>query len=157
MTAQLAPDETTDATTAAAPGAPPTAAPADEARAPRAAAWLRSAGRAALAVGGALVIFGVFMAAKGVSPLTAYSEMFGSVLSSPKNIGEIFIRAAPIMLAALAVTVPARAGLINVGGEGQLVIGGVAAAGVSLGLTDRVSGTVVLILMFVAARRYLGW
>ena len=37
---------------------------------------------------------------------------------------------APIILAALAVTVPARAGLINVGGEGQLVIGGVAAAGV---------------------------
>ena len=38
------------------------------------------------------------------------------------------------MLAGLAVAIPARAGLINVGGEGQLIIGGVAAAGVALAM-----------------------
>ena len=42
------------------------------------------------------------------------------------------MRSTPIILAALAVTVPARAGLINVGGEGQLIIGGIGAMGVSL-------------------------
>ena len=46
------------------------------------------------------------------------------------------IRTAPLLLAALAVAVPARAGLVNVGGEGQLVIGAVGAAGVALDRPD---------------------
>src|SRR5690606_25974840 len=62
----------------------------------------------------------------------------------------ILIKASPILLAALAVTVPARAGLVNVGGEGQLVIGGVAAAGVSLALDGNL-GAGGIVLMIVAA------
>ena len=44
------------------------------------------------------------------------------------------LRAVPIALAALAVAVPARAGLVNVGGEGQLIIGAVAATGVGVSI-----------------------
>jgi simple sugar transport system permease protein len=114
-------------------------------------AWLVGAGRALLAVLGALVVFAVFMMIKGANPLDAYRDMFVSTFSNPKQIGEIFIRGTPIILAALAVTVPARAGLINVGGEGQLFIGGVAAAGVSLGLGTSVPPALVFVVMFLAA------
>ena len=80
---------------------------------------------------GALVVFGGRSCAiKGVNPVTAYGDMFtidvhGRRLARrhPRSAG------APIVLAALAVAVPARAGLVNVGGEGQLIIGGVGAAG----------------------------
>lgn len=116
--------------------------------------WMRAArvtGRTLLAILGALVVFGIVMASKGVNPLTAYREMITSTFSSPKAIGEIFIRGAPVILAALAVTVPARAGLINVGGEGQLMIGGVAAAGVSLAFGTGVSPGLAMVLMIVAA------
>lgn len=112
---------------------------------------LRATGRWVLAIGGALVIFGAFMSIKGVNPITAYSEMFRSTFVSPDSIGEIFIKMAPILLAALAVTVPAKAGLINVGGEGQLVIGGVAAAGVMIAMGEGANGTVLMISMFLAA------
>ncbi|MBI2705903.1 MAG: ABC transporter permease [Actinobacteria bacterium] len=116
--------------------------------------WLRAlrvTGRTIAAILGALAIFGVVMAMKGANPLNAFAEMITTTFSSPKAVGEIFIRGAPIILAALAVTVPARAGLINVGGEGQLVIGGVAAAGVSLALGTGASPGLAMALMIMAA------
>lgn len=82
-----------------------------------------------VAIVGAMVVFGVVIWSKGVSPIEAYSEMFQSLTRS-RSIYEVLIKATPIILAALAVAVPARAGLTNVGGEGQLVLGGIAAAGV---------------------------
>ncbi|MEZ5143278.1 MAG: ABC transporter permease [Acidimicrobiales bacterium] len=112
--------------------------------------WARTTGRVVVAVVGALALFGLITALKGVNPFTAYADMFGSTFSSPSKIGEIFVRGTPIILAALAVAIPARAGLVNVGGEGQLVIGGVAAAGVALALPD-LPGSVLLVLMIVAA------
>src|SRR6478735_6312526 len=134
--------------TPAAPEAPE--APAEPSGPRRSDRMLRATGRWVVAIGGALVIFGAFMSIKGVNPITAYSEMFRSTFASPDSIGEIFIKMAPILLAALAVTVPAKAGLINVGGEGQLVIGGVA-AGVMLAMGDGANGTVMMISMFLAA------
>ena len=104
-----------------------------------------------VAIGGALVIFGAFMSVKGVNPFTAYANIWSSTFTSTDSFGEILIKASPILLAALAVTVPARAGLVNVGGEGQLVIGGVAAAGVSLALGDGANGGVGIVLMILAA------
>lgn len=110
----------------------------------------RSTGRFALAILGALALFGVFMWAKGVNPLSAYQKMFQSTFTSWKDWGEILIRSAPVILAALAVCVPARAGLVNVGGEGQLVVGGVAAAGVAL-VAGGLPGWAALVLMALAA------
>jgi simple sugar transport system permease protein len=107
-------------------------------------------GRWVLALGGALGIFAIFMWSKGVSPIDAYRAMWESTFTSTDSIGEVLIKACPIVLAALAVAVPARAGLVNVGGEGQLVVGGVAAAGVSLALDGSLPGTVTLVLALVA-------
>ena len=70
----------------------------------------RSTGRFVLAILGALALFGVFMWAKGVNPFGAYQKMFSSTFTSWKDWGEILIRSAPVILAALAVCVPARAG-----------------------------------------------
>jgi simple sugar transport system permease protein len=114
-------------------------------------ARLRSTARFVAAVVGAVAIFAVFMVIKGVNPLTAYRDMVTSTFSGTAGFGDILIKACPLILAGLAVAVPARAGLINVGGEGQLIIGGVAAMGVSLALGGRLDGTVSLLLMAVAA------
>lgn len=112
---------------------------------------LAALGRWVVAIVGALVIFGAFMAMKGANPVTAYADMFRSTFGDSTSIGEILIRSAPIILTALAVTVPARAGLVNVGGEGQLLVGAIAAAGVSLAIGDALPGGVVLILMPIGA------
>jgi ABC-type uncharacterized transport system permease subunit len=108
-------------------------------------------GRFALALCVAAVVFSLFMLVKGVNPITAYVEMITSTFQSPQQIGEIFIRATPIMLAGLAVAIPARAGLINVGGEGQLIVGGVAAAGVALNTPGMSAGAVIVLMILAAA------
>jgi general nucleoside transport system permease protein len=104
-----------------------------------------------LAFIGALVFFAVLMLLKGVNPIVAYTDMIVSTLGDPSQIAGILVRATPIMLGALAVTIPARAGLINVGGEGQLIIGGVSAMGMSLLLDGRANGPLSLLLMALAA------
>jgi simple sugar transport system permease protein len=101
-------------------------------------------------IGAAVVAFGLIMAVKGVNPLTAYSDMLSS-LTQPEAFGQILVKATPLILAALAVAIPARAGMVNVGGEGQLIIGGVASAGVVLWLADSLAAPVVMVLMIVAA------
>ena len=60
------------------------------------------------------------------------------------------LRATPFVFTGLAVAVPARAGLVNIGGEGQFVIGMVAAAGVALHLGDQLPASVLLPLLALA-------
>ena len=103
-----------------------------------------------VALGGALVIFGAVIGMRGVNPLAAYQEMLSTLLSV-NSVSDILIKATPIILAALAVAVPARAGLTNVGGEGQLVLGGVAAAGAVNVLGGSLPTAVLLPAMLIAA------
>jgi len=79
----------------------------------------REAGRLALAFVGALTVFGAFVIAKGANPLTVYSDMVRSTFFNSNSVAGVLVKACPLILAALAVAVPARAGLVNVGGEGR--------------------------------------
>ena len=138
MTATTAPEST----------APESTAP--ESTAPN--RWLgiaRGVGRTLLAILGAIVIFGAFMKLKGVNPIDAYRSMWDSTFTSTDSLDQILVKATPLILAALAVTVPARAGLVNVGGEGQLVVGGVGAAAVVMWFGNSMPTGVVLVLMAV--------
>jgi general nucleoside transport system permease protein len=111
---------------------------------------IRTIGRTTLALLGALIVFGILVMLRGVNPVTAYRDMVVSTFTDPAQLAGIAVRATPILLAALAVAIPARAGLINVGGEGQLIIGGVAAMGVSLAFDGRVIGPITLVVMALA-------
>jgi general nucleoside transport system permease protein len=57
---------------------------------------------------------------------------------------DTIIRATPFVLTGLAVALPARAGLVNVGGEGQLLLGTVFATGGALELGDQLTAPVML-------------
>lgn len=103
-----------------------------------------------VAIAGALVIFGVLMWTKGANPITAYQSMLESITRDTALSG-ILVKAIPLVLAALAVAIPARAGLVNVGGEGQLVIGGVAAAGMARLFGTGAPGGVVIVAMALGA------
>jgi general nucleoside transport system permease protein len=105
--------------------------------------------RWALALLGAAAAFAIVVALKGSSPAEVYQSMWETLKSSTATDG-IVVKATPLILAALATTVPAKAGLVNVGGEGQLVMGGVFAAGMSLALDGAAPGGTSLVLMCVA-------
>lgn len=102
-----------------------------------------------LALGGALVVFAALMLAKGANPVDAYRSMWTST-TTDTSLSAILVKGVPLVLAALASTVPARAGMVNVGGEGQLLMGGVFAAGAMQALDGRTSGAVSLVAMCVA-------
>jgi simple sugar transport system permease protein len=110
----------------------------------------RGAGRLALAYAAALVLFGAFVITKGVSPISVYSDMWTS-LTDTTSLGEVLVKASPLILGALAVAVPARAGLVNVGGEGQIVMGAVGAAGVALALDGTLPGSAMVVVMMLTA------
>ncbi len=82
-----------------------------------------------LAMAGALLLFGVFIWAGGKDPLTAWMLLFKGAFGDWFSWQNTLQRAAPLMLTALCVAIPARAGLTIIGGEGALVLGALACAG----------------------------
>lgn len=78
-----------------------------------------------LAVLVSLAVVSVFIVIQGASPLVAYASLFKSAFGSAYNISTSLNRAVPLILAGLGVALAARAGMINIGGEGQIILGGV--------------------------------
>ena len=80
-----------------------------------------------------LVIFGVFMLCyERISPIELYALMYKGSFGSKFSRQYTLTNAAPLILTALCTALPARLGLIIIGGEGTLAIGGLAAAGTGL-------------------------
>ncbi len=62
------------------------------------------------------------------NPAQSFSAMFASALGSGTAVGETLVKTIPLALTGLAVALGLRAGLFNIGAEGQLLIGALAAA-----------------------------
>jgi general nucleoside transport system permease protein len=93
------------------------------------------------------VLFGLLVwAAAGVSPLDVWLILFKGAFGDWFSWQNTLQRAAPLMLTALCVAIPARAGLVVIGGEGAVVLGGLACAALPyvLPLPGNVAGTVLV-------------
>jgi ABC-type uncharacterized transport system permease subunit len=71
-------------------------------------------------------IFGMFLALIGVNPFPVYVSIYRGSFESWFSLQNTLARAAPLMLTALCTALPARLGLVVIGGEGALVVGAVA-------------------------------
>lgn len=82
-----------------------------------------------------LVLFGLFCAAAGANPFAVYGAIYKAAFGSWFSFQNTLIRAAPLMLTALCTALPARLGLMIIGNEGALVMGGLGAviAGLTFG------------------------
>src|SRR5215475_6008872 len=80
------------------------------------------------ALAAAMVVFGVFMAFLRQDPFEVYALIYRGAFASAFSWQNTLSRAAPLILTALCVALPAQAGLMAIGGEGALVLGGLAAA-----------------------------
>ncbi|OQB23832.1 MAG: ribose ABC transporter permease protein [Firmicutes bacterium ADurb.Bin182] len=70
-----------------------------------------------------IVFFGLILLINGADPFQSYKDIFTNTLGSAYGLSEVVVAMIPMLITALAVAVPWRVGLINVGGEGQLYIG----------------------------------
>ena len=96
----------------------------------------------------ALVLFSLLLLTAGKNPLDTYASLLSSTLGNGYGLSEVFVKLIPLLFTALAVALPARLGLVNVGGEGQLNIGALVAAMVSLsvGPTNPVLGIALSVI-----------
>jgi len=98
----------------------------------------------------AMMVFGVFMLLVGKNPLEVYALIYKGGFASAFAWQNTLQRAAPLILTALCVALPAQAGLIVIGAEGALVLGGLAAAVVGHALSGG-SPLAVQLAMAIAA------
>jgi simple sugar transport system permease protein len=94
------------------------------------------------AVLGALLVGAVFLAVTGFSPLDVYAEMVDSALGGERAIAETLLAAGPLILVGLAAAIAFKMLIWNIGGEGQLLVGAITAAGISIAMGDSLPGII---------------
>ena len=98
---------------------------------------------------GALAVSALALLALDVSPPAAYRVMFLDTLTTEFGVRKTLIESVPLVLSGLAVYLPLKAGLWNVGAEGQLLLGAV--TGTWIGLNVSAPSVLLIPLMFLAA------
>jgi len=89
-----------------------------------------------LAVFTALVVGALIIRVVGGDPIAAYKGLFQGAFGSLKALSETTVWTTPYIFAGLAVALAFKGGLFNIGAEGQLALGAVAAAWVGYALPD---------------------
>ncbi|MCK0117218.1 hypothetical protein MWU57_09245 [Isoptericola sp. S6320L] len=103
------------------------------------------------AVLGALAVSTGLAALAGATPVEAATALWEGMVGTPYAIGSSLNVAAVLLLVATGFLVAHRAGLVNVGGEGQIAVGAVAATAVGTTLPPAVPAAVALPLLLLAA------
>jgi simple sugar transport system permease protein len=97
--------------------------------------WKDIAFRAALpflAMLAALVIGAIVLIFLKVNPLTAYASIFTGVFGSMSGFTQSLVKATPLLLVGLGICIAFRASMINIGAEGQIILGALGATAWSL-------------------------
>ncbi len=96
------------------------------------------------------VIIGVILfAALGKDPVRGLGVFFWEPIKSGYALGELVVKATPLLLIALGLAVCFRSNVWNIGAEGQYIIGAVAASGVAL-LAEKTTGGWMVVPVIVA-------
>ena len=96
------------------------------------------------------VVIGVLLfAALGKDPVRGLQVFFWEPIKSPYALGELMVKATPLLIIALGLSVCFRSNVWNIGAEGQFVIGAVAAGGVAL-LADKTTGPWIIPAILLA-------
>jgi ABC-type uncharacterized transport system permease subunit len=94
---------------------------------------------------GGLVLFTVL----GKNPIEGFKVFFINPISDLYGVAELFLKATPLMLIAIGLAVGFRANVWNIGAEGQLIAGAIAASAVALYFYES-EGIHILLLMVLA-------
>lgn len=98
---------------------------------------------AALILGATMLLF------LKVNPIEAYAALWEGAFGSPNAFAETLVKATPLLLVAIGICISFRGDVINIGGEGQMIIGAIFATWVGLTFTD-LPGWVAITLALLA-------
>jgi simple sugar transport system permease protein len=102
-----------------------------------------------IAVVAALALGAIMLLALGANPLTGYWAMIKGAFGSGNGLIETALKATPLMLVGVGITIAFRANVINIGGEGQMILGAIFSTGLVLLLPD-MSGFILIPLVILA-------
>ncbi|GAB4273600.1 MAG: ABC transporter permease [Coriobacteriia bacterium] len=76
----------------------------------------------------AVILSSVIIRLAGFDPFLAFKALFDGAFGTPRQFGETMMRSTPLIFTGLSVAYGFKAGLFNIGAEGQLFMGGLVAA-----------------------------
>jgi simple sugar transport system permease protein len=103
-----------------------------------------------LAVVGALMIGAVILLFLKTNPIEAYQVLLSGGFTSKNGLADTLVVATPLLLVGLGIVIAFRANVINIGAEGQLIVGAVLTTYLAVQLGDVLPGFVVIILCLLA-------
>lgn len=98
----------------------------------------------------AFVIGAILIRAQGFNPTYAYEVLFKHSFATESGLLATMQKTTPLILVGLAVAIPLKVGLFNIGGQGQLMAGGIGAAWASYALRDLPAALLVIVAVVVA-------
>ena len=114
--------------------------------------WYKSLGIRFVAILLALILCGIITTiTTGINPLQVYQSIILGAFGSVRKTWVTFQNIAILLLIALALTPAFKMKFWNIGGEGQVLIGGLASAACMICLGDKLPGAVVILCMIVAS------
>ncbi len=102
-----------------------------------------------LALAAALLVGAFVLLLLGVNPLDAYWAAFSGVLTK-NGLADTLVKAVPLLLVALGIVIAFRANVINIGAEGQLIVGALATTFVAVRVGESLPGVVLMIAAALA-------
>ena len=84
----------------------------------------------------ALAVGAVILLVLGANPIQAYGAMAEGAFGSGNALAETAVKAVPLLLVGLGICIAFRANVINIGGEGQMILGAIFATAVGLSLPN---------------------
>jgi general nucleoside transport system permease protein len=112
-----------------------------------------------IALFAALIVASFLLITLNANPLTAFSAMWEGAFGSENATAETLVKATPIMLVAIGITIAFRGGVINIGGEGQMIAGALFSITVTLLIGENLGWLVIPISLsagFLAGGFYGG-
>lgn len=98
-----------------------------------------------------LVISGLLLLFMKVNPLDVCGQALGKIVTDQYNLGEILVKATPLIFTSLAFAFTYNANLFNIGAQGQFTMGAVIAVALSLGLQDSLPTWLLLLLVLLGS------
>ena len=102
------------------------------------------------AVLAAFAVGAVILLLQGVNPLEAYQAMIVGAFGSKNGLADTLVKATPLLLVGLGIAIAFRGGVINIGAEGQIIMGSLLTTWVGLQLGEQVPGVIVITIGLLA-------
>ena len=104
-----------------------------------------------IAVLGALGVGGMILLLLEANPFEAYQALISGAFTNKNGLADTLVKMTPLLLVGLGIVIAFRANVINIGAEGQLIVGALLAAYLALELGEVMPGFMVIIMCILAS------